>query len=101
MQLGRNIVRKKISFIELRYFPIPDLKCPDVTIEGSVTHSWESQEVGNVIEVECKRKHVLIGEAQLICQPVATSTLQHEWSSDPPTCKKLSKYFIVQDKYTK
>ena len=85
----------------MRYFPIPDLKCPDVTIEGSVIHSWDGQVVGNVIEVECKRKHILIGEAKLTCQTVATSKLMNEWSSDPPTCEKLSKYFIVQDKYTK
>eukprot|EP00116_Pleurobrachia_bachei_P010579 sb/3470841/ len=72
-----------------------DLKCSDVTIDGSVTHFWVVQEVGNVIEVECKRKHVLIGEATLTCQVVAASQLQLEWSSDPPTCKKLSKYVII------
>ena len=76
----------------MRYLPIPDpdLKCPDVTIEGSVTHSWDDQELGSVIEVECKRKHVLIGEAKLTCQTGAT--LGNEWSSDPPTCIKLGKY---------
>ena len=63
--------------------------CPDVTIEGSVTHSWVDQGVGDVVEVECNRKHVLNGEAKLTCETNAT------WSVDPPTCKKLGKY--VQD----
>ena len=83
------VQRKKIVSIT---FLIPDLKCPDLTIERSVTHSWDDQEVGDVIEVECKRNHVLIGEARLTCQAVATWQLQHEWSSDPPTCKNLGKY---------
>ena len=73
------------------YFPIPDLKCPNVTIEESVTHTWDGHVVGDVIEVECKWGQVLIGEAKLTCQVNATWQLQHEWSSDPPTCKKLGK----------
>ena len=56
-----------------------------------MTHSWVEQEVGNVIEVECKKKHVLIGEGKLTCQTVARSKLVNEWSSDLPTCKRLGK----------
>eukprot|EP00116_Pleurobrachia_bachei_P005810 sb/3466072/ len=58
------------------------LVCPGFTVDGSVQGIWNDTDPGQIVTINCQKKHVRDGSSERTC------TADGVWNIDPPLCMK-------------